>query len=91
MNIFRNFVLHNIKEVDYRTPELLNKPITLSFKKRSKLNKRYQNNHSYNQEAVLNQLRECAALTTEAKVRYITKISGKLDNPETALSGQTYI
>ena len=29
-------------------------------------------------------MRECAALTTEAKAKYITKISTKLDNHETA-------
>ena len=72
------------KKFDYGTPEWMNKSITLSLKKRSKLTSRYQNKPlSYNQEALLNQARECTAFT-KAKERHIAKMSAKADNPETA-------
>ena len=61
----------------------MNKSITLSVRKRSKLIKiRYQYNRSfYIQEALFNQAREYAALATEGKERYITNMRVKLDNP----------
>ena len=55
----------------------MGKSITLSFKNRFKLIKRYQKNaSSYKKEALF-------SIITERKERSITKMSAKLDNPET--------
>lgn len=49
------------------------------------LTQRYKSNSSpYNQETLFNQTRECAALITEGKERYISNMTTKLDNPENA-------
>ena len=62
----------------------MNKLITLSLRKRSKLNKRYANPTDYNKEMLLHQVSECTKLIVEAKDKHLAKLSSKLDNPDTA-------
>ena len=57
----------------------------LYLKKQSKLTKTYQNNPPpFNQSALFNQSMDCITSISGAKERYIAKMSGKLDNLETA-------
>ena len=44
LNIFCNFIPHNTKKFDHKTPEWINKSIRLSLKKRTKLTKKYHTN-----------------------------------------------
>ena len=63
----------------------MNKSNTLSFKKRSKITKRYYVNPTdYKKEMLLHQTSECTKLIVEAKDKYQAKLSSKLDNPDTA-------
>ena len=63
----------------------MNRSITLSLKKRSKLTKRYYANPTgYNKEMLLHQVSECTKLIIEAKDKHLAKLSLKLDNPDTA-------
>ena len=84
MNIFRNCIPHKIKKFDYKTPEWINKSITLYLKKQFKLPKKYyMNPTANNKEAIDIKSKECASLTNESKGRYIAKMNAKLDNPKT--------
>ena len=63
----------------------MNKSITLSLRKRSRLTKRYYANPTdYNKEMLLHQVSECTKLIVEAKDKHLAKLSSKLDNPDTA-------
>ena len=63
----------------------MNKSITLSLRKRSKLTKRYYANPTdYNKEMLLHQARKCTKLIVEAKDKHLAKLSSKLDSPDTA-------
>ena len=69
---------------DYKTPEWINKSLTLSLKKRSKLTKKYHMDPTAsNKEALDIQSKEFTSLINESKDRYIAKKSAKLDNPKT--------
>ena len=86
MNIIRNFIPHKIKKCDYKTPEWINRLITLSLKKRSKLPKKYHMNPTAsNNEALDIQSNECTSLINESKDRYIAKMSAKVDKHKTVL------
>ena len=74
LNIFHNFIPHEIKKFDYKTPQWINKSIKLALKKRSKFTKMYHSNPTANNKE---------ALIIECKERYIAKMSGKLDNCKT--------
>ena len=79
--MFRNFILHKSKKSDYKTPECINKSITLSLKKRSKFIKMYHTNPTAsNKEALDIQSKKCTSLINESKGRYIAKMSTNLDN-----------
>ena len=63
----------------------MNKSIALSLKKISKLTKRYYANPTdYNKEMLLHQVSECKKIIVKAKDKHLTKLSSKLDNPDTA-------
>ena len=84
LNISHNSIPHKITKIDYKTPERINRLIKLSFKKRSKLTKRYHSNPTANnKEAVDFQAKECTSLIIEYKERFITKMSAKLYNSKT--------
>ena len=84
LNIFHNFIPHKIKEIDYKTPEWINRPIKLTLKKRFNLTKRYHGNPTANNKEALDfQAKECISLIIESKERFIAKMSAKLDNPKT--------
>ena len=63
----------------------MNKLITLSLRKRSRLTKRYYANPTdCNKEMLLYQVSECTKIIVEAKDKHLAKLSSKLDNPDTA-------
>ena len=63
----------------------MNRLITLSFKKRSRLTKRYYAKPTIrNKEMLLHQVSECTKLIVEAKDKHLAKLRSKLDNPDTA-------
>ena len=63
----------------------MNKSITLSLKRRSKLTKRYYANPTdYNKEMLLHQVSECTKLIVEAKDKHLAKLISNIDNPDTA-------
>ena len=77
------------KKLNYKTPDWMNRLITLSLKK-SKLTKRYQANpKDYNKEILLHQVSECTKLIVEAKDKPLAKLSSKLNNPDT--TPKTYL
>ena len=84
LNIFHNFIPHKIIKIDFKTPEWINRLIKLSWKKRSKLTKRYYSNPTTNNKKALDfQAKEYTSLIIESKETFIAKMSGKLDNPKT--------
>ena len=85
LNVFKNFIPHKTLKCDYKTPDWMDKSITLSLRKRSKLTKRYYANPTdYNKEMLLHQVSECTKLMVEAKDKHLAKLSSKIDNPDTA-------
>ena len=83
-NIFRNFIPHKIKKIDYLTPEWINKSTKLSLKKPSILTKSYHSNPTGdNKEALDFQAKECTSVIIESKEKYIPKVSAKLDHIKT--------
>ena len=71
MNIFRNYIPHKTKTIDYRTPEWMNTLINSALKQWSILVKRYYGNPSeYNKETFLNQANDCTKLIIETKKLY---------------------
>ena len=87
LNIFHNFISHKIKKFDYKTPEWINRSMKLSFKKQSKLTKRYDSNPTTtNKEAIDFQAKECVSLITASKERFIAKIIPKLSRNHTGQS-----
>ena len=86
LNIFHYFIPHKIIKIDFKTPEWINRLIKLSWKKRSKLTKRYYCNPTTNNKKALDfQAKEYTSLIIESKETFIAKMSGKLDNPKTVL------
>ena len=81
--VFKNYIPHKTQKFDYKTPDWMNKSITLSLKKRSKFTKRYANPTDYSKEILLRQVSECTKLIVEAKDKHLAKLSSKLDNPNT--------
>ena len=53
MNIFRNFIPHEVKKFDYKTPEWINKSIRRSLKKRTKLTEKYHMNPAVSNKEAL--------------------------------------
>ena len=59
--------------------------IISSLKKRTKYSKRFNKNPSdYNKNLLNNQANKCTKLIIQAKEKNISKMSAKLDNPNTA-------
>ena len=84
-NIFKKFTPYKTKIFDCKYPEWMNSLIISSLKKRTKYTKRFCENPSdYNKDLLNNQANKCTRLIIQAKEKYIAKMSGKLDNPNTA-------
>ena len=59
----------------------MNRSITLSLKKGSKLTKtHYANPADYNKEMLFHQVSECKKLIVEAKDKHLAKLSSKLQH-----------
>ena len=68
MNIFRNYIPHKTKKLDYKTPEWVNTLIIYALKQCSILVKRYYRNRSEkHKEALLNQQNDCTEHIIETK------------------------
>ena len=74
----------NKNQIDYKTPEWINRSIKISLRKQSKLTKRYDGNPTpHNKETLDFQAKEQTSLIIESKERFIAKMSAKLDYPKT--------
>ena len=88
MNIFKNSIPHKTKKFDSKHPEWMNSVIISSLKKRTKYTEGfYKNPSDYNKDLLNNQPNECTRLIIQTKEKHIPKMSGKLDNPNTAHIG----
>ena len=86
LNKFCNFIPHKTETFGYKTPEWINKSSRLSFKKRTKLTKKYHMHPTVsNNEALDIQSQECTLLINESKDIYIAKMSARLNNPRSVL------
>ena len=76
MNIFRNYIPHKTKKLDYKTPEWMNTLIIYALKQCSILVKRYYRNRSEkHKETLLNQQNNCTKHIIETKQNYIAEMS----------------
>ena len=81
LNIFRNFIPNKVIKFEYsiKYPKLNKIP---SLRNRSKLTKRYYSNPTEENKNLLTaKSNECSRMVVEAKERYTTKLSKKLDDP----------
>ena len=68
MNIFRNYIPHKTKKLDYKTPEWMNTLIIYALKQCSILVKRYYRNRpEKHKETLLNQVNDCTKHIIETK------------------------
>ena len=80
LNIFRNFIPNKVIKFEYsiKYPKLNKIP---SLRNRSKLTKRYYSNPTEENKNLLTaKSNECSRMVVEAKERYTTKLSKKLDD-----------
>ena len=82
LNIFRNFIPNKVIKLSYKYPNWMNPKIISSLRNRSKLTKRYYSNPTEENKNLLTaKSNECSRMVVEAKERYTTKLSKKLDDP----------
>ena len=83
LNIFKNFIPNKTQKFDYKTPDWMNRSITLSLKKDQNLPRDItliQQVTSSSKEMLLHQVSKYTKLIIEAKDKHLAKLSSKLQH-----------